>query len=473
MSGTSPDAKKSPVTSTAKGRGRARARALASDASKTLSRTVAAKDGPVHLGIFDFTGAFRSKRLPAAEFKRIQKDGWRFIDALPFWMHDETCFAERGFVDEACSVRPDTLRAFPVEPGARLAIADYDGPSADITPRVALERQVAKAAEMGFAAVGGFEFETIFLEEDGVTLREKDWRDMTPALTHNRCWSTVSPAADADIMAELDDALRGAEIALDHRCSELGPGCIEYTLGPSEIIRAADDAALYKMLLKAEARKRGMTASFMAQLDAGYPGLCGHLNISLQGLGPRGKPQCYAKTTPHNLSKTGRAFLGGITALTPEFMCLFAPTVNAYRRLRPGNWAPRTPSWGIGNYSCGVRVTTRSADETRFELRLPGADTNPHLTAAMALAAGLWGIENDADPGEPVTENARTAPVNPDQLLPTSLEEAAARFHGSGIARQLFGDAFVDHYAAYCRAEAAAFHAHVSAFERARYLESL
>ncbi|MEO0819536.1 MAG: glutamine synthetase [Pseudomonadota bacterium] len=429
----------------------------------------------VHLGIFDFTGTLRSKRLARASYDAALKEGWHFIDALPFWMHDETCFAERGFVDEPCVVRPDTLRPFPFEAEADLAIADYAGASADIAPRVALERQLEKAAGMGFAAVGGFEFETIYLAEDGGTLRAKGWRDLDPALTHNRCWSTVSPAADADVLERIDAAIRGTGIALDHRCSELGPGCVEYTLGPSPLLRAADDAALFKMVTKAEARRHGMTASFMAQLDAGYPGLCGHLNISLRTVKGRGKgkPAFHDARDPHGLSTTAKAFLGGICALTPDFMCLFAPTVNAYRRLRPGNWAPRTPSWGIGNYSCGVRVVSRSAEETRLELRLPGADTNAHLTAAMALAAGLWGIETGADPGPPVTENARTAPVDADRLLPTSLEEAATRFAASDIARALFGDPFVDHYAAYCRAEAAAFHAHVSAFERARYLESL
>lgn len=436
-------------------------------------RTDETASTPVHLGLFDFTGVFRSKRLPAAAFDRALANGWHFIDALPFWMHDETCFAERGFRDEPCRVAPDTVRPFPFEEGARLAIADYAGPSAAISPRAALSRQIEKAAGMGVAPVGGFEFETIYLEDDGAALRAKGWRDLAPAFTHNRCWSTVSPAADAGVLDAIDHAVRGAEIALDHRCSELGPGCVEYTLGPSPLLRAADDAALFKTVVRAEARRHGMTASFMAQLDAGFPGLCGHLNVSLRSSRGKGKPLFHDARDDHGLSETARAFLGGIVALTPSFMCLFAPSVNAYRRLRPGNWAPRTPSWGIGNYSCGVRVVSRSAEETRLELRLPGADANPHLTAAMALAAGLWGIETGADPGPPVEGNAREAHVASERLLPTSLEDAAARFVASDIARALFGDPFVDHYAAFCQAEAAAFHAHVSAFERARYLESL
>jgi glutamine synthetase len=95
------------------------------------------------------------------------------------------------------------------------------------------------------------------------------------------------------------------------------------------------------------------------------------------------------------------------------------------------------------------------------------------MMAAMVLGAGLWGIENDADPGPPVSGNGRLEQARPGAELPTSLEEAARRFAKSETARTTFGAPFVDHYAAWCAAEAAAFHAHVSAFERARYLETL
>jgi glutamine synthetase len=97
----------------------------------------------------------------------------------------------------------------------------------------------------------------------------------------------------------------------------------------------------------------------------------------------------------------------------------------------------------------------------------------PHMTAAMVLGAGLWGIETSADPGAPITGDGRLAQAAPGAELPTSLEEAARRFAKSEAARATFGAPFVDHYSAWCAAEAAAFHAHVSAFERARYLETV
>ena len=363
------------------------------------------------------------------------------------------------------------VRPYPFEPGAQLAIADYAGPSAAISPRNVLRGVAKKAADLGFEALGGFEFETIFLAEDGASLRGKQWRDLTPALPHNRCWSAVAPAVDADFLKDVHDQLRACGITLDHHCMELGPGCVEYTLGPDPILKAADDAALFKIFTKAIARRHGMTASFLAQLDSGFPGLGGHLSLSLRDR--RGKPVLHDSADPDGLSATAKHFIGGIVALTPELMCMFAPTVNAYRRLRPGNWAPRIANWGIGNYSCGLRVVTTTPQETRLEFRLPGADMVPHVSAAMMLAAGLWGIETRADPGPPVTGNGRLAEPSPGAELPTSLEEAARKFARSETAGALFGAAFVDHYAAWCAAEAAAFHAHVSAFERARYLETV
>ncbi|HEX9880984.1 MAG TPA: hypothetical protein VGA65_00605 [Hyphomicrobium sp.] len=424
-----------------------------------------------HVGIFDFTGAFREKRLDAGAFVLALEKGWQFIDALPFWMYDETCFAEKGFVDEAVRIDPDAVRRYVFEPAALLAVAEYAGPSAAISPRATLARVIDKARGLGLEALGGFEYETIFLAEDGASLRAKNWQGLDPALPHNRCWSGVAPAADATFLTTVHHQLDACHINLAHHCMELGPGCVEYCLGPDPLIKASDDAALFKVFTKAIARRHGMTASFMAQLDQGYPGLGGHLSISLRDTS--GKPLLNGDGGAESLSATARAFLGGVLALVPHWMCMFAPTVNAYRRLRPGNWAPRAANWGAGNYSCAVRVVTSEPAATRFEFRLPGADAMPHMTAAMLLGAGLWGIETSADPGPPVTGDGRLEEAKPGEELPTSLEEAARRFAKSEAARAVFGTPFVDHYSAWCAAEAAAFHAHVSAFERARYLETL
>ncbi|MEL7048540.1 MAG: glutamine synthetase, partial [Pseudomonadota bacterium] len=424
-----------------------------------------------HVGIFDFTGAFREKRLSGPAFRDCLATEWRFIDALPYWMYDESCFSEMGFKDERVLIDADSIRPYPFENDACLAVADYAGDSAAISPRNVLQRLTGKALDHGFKAVGGFEYETIFLDEDGTSLRAKSWNDLTPSLPHNRCWSGLAPAADSDFLTTVHDQLGAAGISLDHHCMELGPGCVEYCLAPEPFVKASDDAALFKVFCKAIARTHGKTASFLAQLDDDFPGLGGHVSISLTNLD--GKPLFYDAQAPHQMSDVAKFFLGGVLKLTPDLMCLFAPTMNAYRRLRPGNWAPRSGNWGVGNYSCGMRVVSHTPADTRLEFRLPGADASAHVVSAMVLGAGLWGIENAIDPGAPVTGNGRIETPSIGAELPTSLEEAAHKFHSSKSARDIFGAAFVDHYSAWCRAEAAAFHAHVSAFERARYLETV
>src|SRR6202044_452362 len=93
------------------------------------------------------------------------------------------------------------------------------------------------------------------------------------------------------------------------------------------------------------------------------------------------------------LSKTAMAAIAGITTLLPELLVMAAPNPNSYRRFGPGNWAPTTATWGIGNYSCALRVVADAPESTRLELRIPGADANPHLCAAMFLGSFLWGID--------------------------------------------------------------------------------
>jgi len=152
-----------------------------------------------------------------------------------------------------------------------------------------------------------------------------------------------------------------------------------------------------------------------------------------------------------------------------------APTVNSYRRYTAGNSAPRTASWGVGNYTCGLRVVADRPQGIRLELRVPGADTSPHLCLAMMLGAALWGIEHAMEPPAPVEGPDRASDVIDPEVgaLPRSLLEAADRFGSSKVAQELFGWEFVDHLTASRMAEEAACRRFVSPQERARYLHQV
>jgi glutamine synthetase len=145
--------------------------------------------------------------------------------------------------------------------------------------------------------------------------------------------------------------------------------------------------------------------------------------------------------------------------------------VNSYRRLIPGYWAPTHATWGVENRTCALRVIPGSPKAQRVEFRIAAADGNPYLALAAALGAGLWGIEQGLTLGPAVAGNAYAQEVAPELALPPTLWDAAQRLRASAAARDLFGDAFVEHFAATREWEEREFRKHVSDWELARYFE--
>ena len=150
---------------------------------------------------------------------------------------------------------------------------------------------------------------------------------------------------------------------------------------------------------------------------------------------------------------------------------MFAPTVNAYTRLAPGAWAPTSATWGVDNRTCALRAIPGAPASQRVEHRVPGADANPYLALAAALGSGLWGIEHEIDPGEPLVGNAYEGPADPEAALPETLDEAATRFARSSASAELFGAAFVEHFVTSRRWEERQFRRAVTDWELRRYFE--
>jgi glutamine synthetase len=171
------------------------------------------------------------------------------------------------------------------------------------------------------------------------------------------------------------------------------------------------------------------------------------------------------------MSDTMRWFVGGQQALMPELLSMVAPTVNAFTRLIPGFWAPTSASWGIENRTCALRVIPGSAKSQRVEYRIAAADINPYVALAAAIGSGLWGIANRVEPDPPIEGNAYEKSFPASRALPRSLGEAAEKLRASAPARSLFGDAFVDHYAATREWEEREFRRAITDWELARYFE--
>ena len=442
-----------------------------SDVSARIAKELDRLDADiVHVGLFDFAGMFRERRLRRADLLS-GADHAMFANVLPKWDAAESILAPGPYGSETIAYDPESIRAYPFEPRAAALVADYTGPQAEIMPRRVLARQVEQAKAAGFEVLAAYEFEFILLNETADSLRAKGFANLSHFAADNRCWSGQTAATYASLVADLESLLRAAEVDLLSLGVELGPGCLEATLRHKPAMRAADDAAFFRMFTKAFCRQRNLTASFMPLLGAGFPGIGGHVCLSLRDL-KSGRNLFADAEHQHGLSRTAQSFLAGIIDVVPEAFPMCAHTVNAYRRFAPGSWAPKTVSWAPYNYAAAVRTAAETEETTRLELRLPGGDVNVHLALALMLGAGLDGLERglaltDAPIG---AGGPNEIPANAPRL-PADLREATQRFRASDKARRLFGAAFVDHFAMLCEAEDAALRRAVSAAEVQRYLE--
>jgi glutamine synthetase len=424
----------------------------------------------VHVGIFDIFGTFRQRRFRLDKLEAAYDELGAFVNVLPNWDAGERVFGEGPFVGEPLSFDEGSVRRYPFEPNAAMLVCDYAGPSSALSPRRLLAQQIEAARAKGFEVRAGYEFEFYVLEEDGNSLREQGYANLRPFAVENRCWAGESAAIYSDFVAGLESTLADGDIDPLSLGLELGPGCFEATLAAGEPLRAADDAAFFKTFTKAYCRRQGLTASFMAQLGKGFAGLSGHLHLSLSSA-ESGQALFPGAEDSDGMSDVFRSFVAGMVRLAPEAMAMSHHTVNSYRRLSPGNWAPKSATWAPENYSAAVRVVSKPASRCRLEYRLPGSDTNPYLTLAFAIGAGIWGVEEGLRPPPAFMGGSPDEMPEGSAALPQSLGEAARRYAQSDTCRALFGDAFVDHFVRVLQAEDAAMKPEVGAPERARYIE--
>lgn len=424
----------------------------------------------VHLGIFDPDGFFRVKRVDRAKAEKFASGGYQFCDVLYNWDSGETTYGGDAYMDVPAQLFPDSLRAWPFGRAEAVCIADFSLPFGERSSRNQVLRQIGRAREMGFSVHSAFEFEFNILDETAASLREGGFAAPRHFAPGNRTYSMATLAEQQLLLAGLEEMATTLGIGMDALHTELGPGCFEVPLTHAEGVKAADDAALFKNFARAYFRRNGLTACFMSKLKETLPGQSGHLHVSLRRLDDQA-PAFVDPKAPDGLSETARHFIGGLVTLMPEMLALCSHTVNAYRRMVPGMWAPTYASWGIQNRTVAARVMNDSPSATRVEFRVPSADTNPHAALAMCLGAGLWGIENRVDPGPPGEGDLYARPAPEGAAFPADLAEAARRLSGSAPARAIFGDTFIDTFARARQVEHAAFARHVTAWERERYLE--
>lgn len=267
--------------------------------------------------------------------------------------------------------------------------------------------------------------------------------------------------------------------------TESGPGVFEAALEFDQINKMADKASLFKLVVKSLGSKFGITPCFMAKPREGLPGNSGHMHISI--VDKEGK-NLFARETEDKdpkwkdirfLSDLGRHFLAGLIDGLPDIMPILAPNVNSYKRLVENFWAPVTVSWGLEHRAASIRLIsppTSSPKATRFEVRVPGADTNPHFVLAAILALGWRGIEKKLEITIPPLGKGEEVGSSADKgvRLAKSLKEATDRFTREGsVAREVFGDEFVDHFGGTRQHEIKIWDEAVTDWEVRRYIETV
>jgi glutamine synthetase len=422
----------------------------------------------IKVGVFDGDGILRGKYMGVEKFLSALDKGFGFCDVVLGWdsndqLFDNTTFTgwHTGYPDADVRLLPESCRDLPHEFDGKglLFLGEFDGAAEAVCPRGTLRRVLSRAKDMGLAATAALEYEFFVFDETPESAAAKGYRDLTPITPGNFGYSILRSSVWADFHGALLKLCTDMDFPLEGLHTETGPGVLEASIDKDLALAAADKAALFKTFAKVEAQRHGLMATFMAKWSPDYPGQSGHIHISLNkakggksgsqsGSQSVGASAFFDPKAAHGISTAMRHFIGGQQALMPELLAMIAPTVNAYTRLIPGFWAPTEATWGVDNRTCALRVIGGGAKSQRVEFRVAAADANPYLALAAAIGAGLWGIEHGIEPTEPIVGNAYEQ-RHPKRLsLPQSLGEAAQRLQRSKAARALFGDAFVEHFAA-------------------------
>jgi glutamine synthetase len=430
----------------------------------------------VKLGLVDIDGVMRGKYLSRDKFLSALEGGFGFCDVVLGWdsndqLYDNVSYTgwHTAYPDAPARIVPESCREIPFEPTTLFFLAEFAPPAEPLCPRGLLKRVIERARGLGFEPYSALEYEFFLFEETPHSVREKGYRNLKPITPGFFGYSVLRSSVLSEFYHELLALTQAMDMPLEGLHTETGAGVLEAAITVDRSLAAADKAALFKTFTKVLAQRRAWMATFMAKWSRDWPGQSGHLHLSLKGRDGAGAFHDPGK--PHQMTDTMRHFLAGQQLLMPELLAMVAPTVNSYTRLIPGFWAPTHSSWGVENRTCALRVIPGSPKSQRIEYRVGAADGNPYLVTAAALGSGLWGIEQRLEPPPPIEGNSYAAQHPARAKLPATLWEAAQRLAASKAARALFGDAFVEHYAATREWEERESRKHISDWQLQRYFE--
>jgi len=412
----------------------------------------------------DANGIGRGKIVRRHELEGIYRAGRHLpisilgLDIVGEDVHETGLIWDSGDGDLRAWPIPGTLAPLhgtnPPRGQVLMSMFGLDGSPMTSDPRHALKRQVEAFAARGLHPAGAFELEFFLLANE----RDADGRVQPARAVVDGRASGKTEVYSVDhlhgmepLFSDIYAAAKTQGIPAETIISEYAPGQYELTLNyRTDILRAADDLVLLKRIVRAQARRHGVTACFMAKPIEAYAGSGMHLHVSLQDGAGR---NVFAEERQGDWNPTLLDALGGLSATMAESMLVFAPHANSWRRFVAQSYAPVAPTWGVNNRSVALRVPAGDVRARRIEHRPSGVDANPYLVAATVLGGIAKGLDDKLDPGPETTGNGYEAPADAAKAMPADWLSAIAAAEGSAFLRKALGEDMHRTFIAIKRAE--------------------
>ena len=418
----------------------------------------------------DLSGILRGKRIQADEFSKIFGNGANFVASTPLInvLGDIAASISYGNEDGDPDLKsiavPGSLAPVPwaTLPTAQclLEIFEFDGTPFFLDPRNVLRKALQPLTDMDLHPVIATELEFYLVEHDG-----DNFKPRLPKIPGSELPQGGSQYGSFDDLESVDDFLTDVDSFCSAQNIPAGTALSEYSPGQFEInlhhtddpVLACDHAVLLKRVIKAAARKNGLTATFMAKPFSQHAGNGLHIHTSL--LDADGNNVFSGNCEDGEFSDTLRHAIGGLGQIMAESMAVFAPNANSYRRFAPASYVPATPNWGPNHRDLAMRIPVSSQKNRRVEHRVAGADACPYLVVAAVIAGIHHGITNQLDPGPMVAEKQK---VDYKITLPTRWSKSLDAFQSGQVLPKYFGEDYHHLYEVCRRDESELFHSEIS-----------
>jgi len=389
------------------------------------------------ISFVDFFGVLRSKLVPARAIDEMQENGAGFA-GFATWLDMTPADSDMFAIPD-----PDSLIQLPWNKEIGWLASDLymDGKPVKASPRVILKEQIKKLSKKKLNMKSGVECEYFLISEDGSSIADE--RD----IQSKPCYDQSALMRRYDLIKEICDSMIELGWNPYQNDHEDANGQFEMNWDYSDCLITADRHVFFKFMVKSLAEKHGLRATFMPKPFSNLTGNGCHAHVSCW----EGKKNKFLdKSDKLGLSKTAYNFLGGLIKNADSLSAFFNPTINSYRRINApptksgATWSPSSISYTGNNRTHMVRIP----DQGRFELRLMDGSANPYLLQAGVIAAGLDGLNNKIDPGEPLHcnmyEDHEKYPDLP--KLPNDLNESLERLKNNKMINEAFGSDVINSY---------------------------